>query len=302
MTLYEALGVGPSASDDELKRAYRKLALKWHPDKNPDDRSAAEEKFKVISQAYDVLSDPERRKQYDYELRNPRPRATGAPSAAPIPCRHCGGNCPAGGCPFAGVDPFSTRFHTNIGRSNRQSGGFASGKDDGPFGAYPADHGVAGRRRSSRSGAGGVGGFGATPFAFADAERIFESFFGGNPFARGGLTGRGLAADPFGDPFGGAFGDPLGAMAGGGNVTVTTTTVGADGTVRTSTTTTYRADSHAAQRMRTSSAGHAAFAHSRLPTQAQRGSMMPPERRSSRGAEAEPTYAHRPRAAGVPGG
>jgi len=61
---YEVLGVGSGASVDEIKKAYRKLALKHHPDRNPGDK-ASEERFKEASEAYQVLSDPERRAQYD---------------------------------------------------------------------------------------------------------------------------------------------------------------------------------------------------------------------------------------------
>ncbi len=62
---YKILGVSRNATQEEIKQAYRKLALKWHPDRNPDNRKEAEEKFKEISEAYEVLSDPEKRKIYD---------------------------------------------------------------------------------------------------------------------------------------------------------------------------------------------------------------------------------------------
>ena len=62
---YKALGVERNASTDDIKKAYRRLALKYHPDRNPSDKKNAEEKFKKISEAYAVLSDPEKRKQYD---------------------------------------------------------------------------------------------------------------------------------------------------------------------------------------------------------------------------------------------
>ena len=61
---YEVLGVDRNASDDEIKRAYRKLAMKYHPDRNPDD-STAEEKFKELNEAYEILSTPEKKQRYD---------------------------------------------------------------------------------------------------------------------------------------------------------------------------------------------------------------------------------------------
>ena len=62
---YKILGVKKEATDAEIKKAYHKLALKWHPDKNPNNREEAEEKFKKINEAYSVLSDKDKRRQYD---------------------------------------------------------------------------------------------------------------------------------------------------------------------------------------------------------------------------------------------
>ncbi|KAJ6833795.1 dnaJ-like protein subfamily B member 13-like isoform X1 [Iris pallida] len=62
---YKVLEVERSASDDDMKKAYRKLAMKWHPDKNPNNKKEAEAKFKQISEAYDVLSDPQKRAVFD---------------------------------------------------------------------------------------------------------------------------------------------------------------------------------------------------------------------------------------------
>src|ERR1700692_4620947 len=61
---YKTLGVDKKATAEEIKKAYRKLARQYHPDRNPDDKQS-ESRFKDISQAYDVVGDPEKRKQYD---------------------------------------------------------------------------------------------------------------------------------------------------------------------------------------------------------------------------------------------
>ncbi|MDQ2872573.1 MAG: J domain-containing protein [Candidatus Eremiobacteraeota bacterium] len=62
---YQLLGVPKNAPEKDIKSAYRKLARKWHPDANPENAKAAEEKFKEISEAYEVLGDPEKRRKYD---------------------------------------------------------------------------------------------------------------------------------------------------------------------------------------------------------------------------------------------
>ena len=62
---YKTLGVTENASDGEIKKAYRKLAMQYHPDRNPENEKWANEKFKEVNEAYGVLGDPQKRKQYD---------------------------------------------------------------------------------------------------------------------------------------------------------------------------------------------------------------------------------------------
>ncbi|GAB0194533.1 dnaJ subfamily B member 8 [Grus japonensis] len=71
---YKVLGLQKSASQDDVKKSYHKLALKWHPDKNPSNKEEAEKKFKVVAEAYGVLSDPQKRSLYDRSVKESRSR------------------------------------------------------------------------------------------------------------------------------------------------------------------------------------------------------------------------------------
>src|SRR2546429_7054913 len=90
---YEVLGVKREASDDEIKKAYRKLARQHHPDRNPGDKQA-ETRFKEVQDAYDVLSDKNKRAQYDrFGFAGPAGGFPGGPGGTPF---HWGGAGPGG--------------------------------------------------------------------------------------------------------------------------------------------------------------------------------------------------------------
>ncbi len=98
---YSTLGLSKSANADEIKKAYRKLALEWHPDKHATNKEVAEKKFKEINEAYQVLSNPQKKQIYD---------SGGNPNSQ-------GGNPFAGGNPFGQGGQYSYTYNTSNGQN-----------------------------------------------------------------------------------------------------------------------------------------------------------------------------------------
>ncbi|KAL8228517.1 hypothetical protein R6Q57_016101 [Mikania cordata] len=163
-TPFFLLQVDKSAKDDDLKKAYRKLAMKWHPDKNPNNKKEAEAKFKQISEAYEVLSDPQKRVIYDQygeeglKGQMPQPDAAGGPDGATY-------FSTGGGTPFT----FNPRNADDIFAEFFGFRGMGGGGDGG---------GVRGTRFSSSMFGDNIGGF----------DNIFTSFGGGGGGGVGSVT------------------------------------------------------------------------------------------------------------------
>ncbi|CAK9437389.1 uncharacterized protein LODBEIA_P17670 [Lodderomyces beijingensis] len=180
--LYDLLGVEPSASEAEIKKGYRKQALKFHPDKPTGDT----EKFKQISEAFDILSNAEKREVYDnYGLDAARGNAP-----AEDPSAHFGGAGGPGGAGFAGFGGggrgggFRTAGGGGFSQADAfnifsQMGGFGMGDDGFTFSS------------SGGGGGGGFGGAGGNPFGGAGG---FRSAGGGMPGGFGGMGGGGGGA------------------------------------------------------------------------------------------------------------
>jgi len=117
--LYEILGVNKNATDDELKKAYKKLAKKYHPDLNPDDKKGAEQKMKEVNVAYDILKDPQKRAKYDqFGFAAFQNGAGGGAGAEGFDFGDIFGG--GGGFEFDMGDIFDTFFGGGAGRRTRQ--------------------------------------------------------------------------------------------------------------------------------------------------------------------------------------
>lgn len=152
---YSILGLTKDATEEDIKKAYKKEALKWHPDRNIDKKEEAERKFKELSQAYEVLSDKQKRELYDMYGEDAFKPGFGVPQSGPGGAGGFPGGFSAGGAGFPGG--FHFRSSTNEGAEDifreffaQMGGGGAGGA--GGFGGFPGFGAGAGAGRQQRGG------------------------------------------------------------------------------------------------------------------------------------------------------
>jgi len=187
---YEILGLKRTATEDEIKKAYRKLAIKWHPDKNPENQSEASEKFKKIGEAYEVLSDPVKRREYDQEYEEGGRFSTDPNNGRGDSFRRQGSkNFSSGFSDQRAFDLFNSFFADFEDFHEMGFVGFG-GRLGGAFGIDRMRN-VENNRSSGRN---REGGFGRNPFGSLFNDDFFNS-------------------DPFGDFGGGGFGSSSSSMS-----------------------------------------------------------------------------------------
>ncbi|XP_061082486.1 dnaJ homolog subfamily B member 2 isoform X1 [Conger conger] len=169
---YDILGVSRNASSEDIKKAYRKLALRWHPDKNPDNKEEAERKFKEIAEAYEVLSDTSKREAYGHFGKDGMPSSGSSGSSSP-------GDFPGFAFTFRSPDEVFREF---FGGQDPFASFFA---DDFPFGGmHGGFHGHSGASRL------GPNRFFSFPSAGVDFTTFSSSSsMGGMERGMGGGTG-----------------------------------------------------------------------------------------------------------------
>ena len=156
---YEVLGLDKNFTEKDLKKAYRREAIKWHPDKNPDNKEEAQDKFSEISNAYEVLSDPDKRRAYDL----------GGKEGVQEQQAHADMGANMGGG-MGGMDPFemfSQMFGQDMG-----GGGGGGGFTQGPNGEFIFNMGgPGGGGPFGDMGGGGMGGGGGAPAPYANIDK-----------------------------------------------------------------------------------------------------------------------------------
>ncbi|KAJ2030715.1 DnaJ sub B member 6 [Coemansia sp. S610] len=202
---YELLGIEPSATADDVKKAYRKQSLRWHPDKNPGQRELAEEKFKLMAEAYSVLSDVEMRERYDKYGEDGLKRGFQPPSASgnSYSSGHHAHSSAGQGAPgfrfrsaddifrdfFGGRDPFSSMFMESVFADPFSDPFFSQHSGSSGLRAAAEQHVPLERERRPYAGGGSMtttsgpsmGGFGfPSMFGSGFPSMMFSSPFGGS--------------------------------------------------------------------------------------------------------------------------